>query len=158
MDTQGLKWCYFLCLSATPTAGWCYFFAYQNDVTFYAYQLLPLRNDVNIDAYQPKDIAIYAYQVWNKIEIGLSQNDLLIRVWSVRLEFLLPPKTNYPPFRFISLKYNPPPAHHLPTLHFGLFGGRQKISKKTSHQQKLNPLTRINVDIEHRDDGNVLVA
>jgi hypothetical protein len=41
-----------------------------------------------------------------KIEISFSQNDLLIWVRSVRLEFLLLPNTNYPPFRFISLKYS----------------------------------------------------
>ncbi len=35
-----------------------------------------------------------------KFEIGISQNDLSIRVQSVRLEFLLPPKTNSFPFRF----------------------------------------------------------
>jgi hypothetical protein len=66
--------------------------AYQNDVTFYAYQLLPPPNDVTIDAYQPNNIAIYAYQVCKKNEIGFSQNNLLIGVQSVRLEFLLPPK------------------------------------------------------------------
>jgi hypothetical protein len=37
--------------------------AYQNDVTFHAYHLLPPLNDVTLDAYQPKDIAINAYQV-----------------------------------------------------------------------------------------------
>ncbi len=71
--------------------------AYQNDVTFYAYQPLPPPNDVHIDAYQPNNIA-------KKIEIGFSQNNLSIRVRSVGLEFLLPLKTDYPPFRFISLK------------------------------------------------------
>jgi hypothetical protein len=40
-----------------------------------------------------------------KIEIGFSQNDLLIRVRSVQLEFLLLLKTNFSPFRFISLKW-----------------------------------------------------
>jgi hypothetical protein len=43
-------------------------------------------------------------------------------------------------------------------LHFGLFGRRPKIDKKTFRQQKLNHLTSNNVDIEHRDDGNVLIA
>jgi hypothetical protein len=43
-------------------------------------------------------------------------------------------------------------------LHFGLFGGRQKIKKKTSRQQKLNHLTSINVNIKHCNDGNVLIA
>jgi hypothetical protein len=41
--------------------------------------------------------------VCKKNEIGFSQNDLLIGVQSVRLEFSLPPKTNSFPFRFISL-------------------------------------------------------
>jgi hypothetical protein len=77
--------------------------AYQNDVTFYAYQPPPPLNDVTIDAYQPKDIAINAYQVCKKNKIGFSQNDLLIGVRPVRLEFLLTPKTNSFPFRFISL-------------------------------------------------------
>ncbi len=80
MDTQGLKWCYFLCLSAATTAEWCYFLclsadntiainAYQNDVTFYAYQPPPPPNDVTIDAYQPNDIAINAYQVCKKMKL-----------------------------------------------------------------------------------------
>ncbi len=116
MDTRGLKGCYFLCLSAAATAEWCYFLclsaddnkainAYQNDVTFYAYQPPPLPNDVTIDAYQPNDIAINAYQVCKKNEIGFSQNDLSIGVRSVWLEFLLSPKTNTFPFRFISLMW-----------------------------------------------------
>jgi hypothetical protein len=40
---------------------------------------------------------------YEKIEIFFSQNNLLIRVQSVRLEFLLPLKTNLSPFIFISL-------------------------------------------------------
>ncbi len=75
--------------------------SYQNDVTFYAYQPPPPSNDVTIDAYQPDNIAINAYQVCKKNEIGYSQNNLLIGVRSVRLEFLLPLKTNSFPFRFI---------------------------------------------------------
>jgi hypothetical protein len=43
-----------------------------------------------------------------QIEIGFTQNNLSIRVGSVRLEFLLPPKTNYFPYRFISLKCGTP--------------------------------------------------
>jgi hypothetical protein len=36
--------------------------------------------------------------------------------------------------------------------------GDKKSTKKTSHQQKLNHLTSSDVNIEHRDDGNVLIA
>jgi hypothetical protein len=43
-------------------------------------------------------------------------------------------------------------------LHFGLFGGRQVIDKKTSRQQKLNHLTRINFNIERCKDADVLIA
>jgi hypothetical protein len=69
--------------------------------------LLPPPNDVTFDAYQPNDIVFYAYFLSGvkKIEIGFTQNNLSIRVRSVRLEFLLPPKTNYFSFRCISLKY-----------------------------------------------------
>ncbi len=77
--------------------------AYQNDVTFYAYQPPPPPNDVTIDAHQPEDIAINAYQVCKKNKISFSQNNLSIGVRSIRLEFLLPPKTNSFPVRFISL-------------------------------------------------------
>jgi hypothetical protein len=52
--------------------------AYQNDVTFYAYQPPPLPNYVTFDAYQPNNIAMNAYQVYKKIEIGFSQNNLSI--------------------------------------------------------------------------------
>jgi hypothetical protein len=43
-------------------------------------------------------------------------------------------------------------------LHFQLFGERQYINKKTSHQQKLNHLTSINVNLEPHNDGNILIA
>jgi hypothetical protein len=36
-------------------------------------------------------------------EIEITQKDFFSAIRSVRVEFLLPPKTNYPPFRFISL-------------------------------------------------------
>jgi hypothetical protein len=39
-------------------------------------------------------------------EIEFTQKDLFSAIRSVRLEFLLLPKTNYPCFRFISLIYN----------------------------------------------------
>ncbi len=79
MDSWGLKWCYFLCLSAAATTEWCYILclsaddtksinAYQNDVTFYDYQPPPPPNDVHIDAYQPDDIAINSYQVCKKLK------------------------------------------------------------------------------------------
>jgi hypothetical protein len=67
-------------------------------------KLPPPPNDVTFDAYQPDDIVFYAYfSGAKKNEIGFTQNNLSVRVRSVRLEFLLPPKTNYFPFRFISL-------------------------------------------------------
>jgi hypothetical protein len=64
-----------------------------NDVTFYAFQPPPPPNDVTFYAYQPNNIAINVSGV-KKNEIGFSQNNLSIRVWSVWLEFLLPLKTN----------------------------------------------------------------
>jgi hypothetical protein len=71
-----------------------------------AAKLLPLPpNDITFYAYQPNDMAINAYQVWKTIEIGFSQNNLLIRVRSVRLKFWFPPKTNFSPLRFISLNF-----------------------------------------------------
>jgi hypothetical protein len=41
-----------------------------------------------------------------------------------------------------------------PSAHFQLFGGRQYIVKKTSHYQRLNHLTNINVDFVRPNDGN----
>ena len=46
---------------------------------------------------------------------------------------------------------NAPP----PSDHFQLFGGRQYIVKKTSHHQRLNRLTSINVDFVRPDNGDV---
>jgi hypothetical protein len=48
------------------------------------------------------DMVFYAYQLWKIIEIGFSQNNLSLRVWSVRLDFLLPPKQPMCPFKSIS--------------------------------------------------------
>jgi hypothetical protein len=48
------------------------------------------------------DEAFYAYQLWKKIEINFSPNDLFFQVQSVWLDFLLPPKHPMSAFRFIS--------------------------------------------------------
>jgi hypothetical protein len=42
-----------------------------------------------------------------------------------------------------------------PSAHFRLFGGRKQTDNKTSHHQRLNRLTSINIDIVHANDGNV---
>jgi hypothetical protein len=50
------------------------------------------------------------------------------------------------------------PLHHLPKLHFQLFGRRQEIDKKCSNHHRLNHLTSINGDIKLPNDSNVSIA
>ena len=42
--------------------------------------------------------------------------------------------------------------------HLGLFGGKTKMSHNKNFNDHPNHLTSINSKIDHRDDGNVLVA
>jgi hypothetical protein len=48
-------------------------------------------------------------------------------------------------------------AHHSPGLISGFSGGKKSLRTRisTPHQ---NHLTSINAEIDHRDDGNVLIA
>ena len=50
------------------------------------------------------------------------------------------------------------PGAPVARTHLHLFGGRGEINKKNSRHNRINHFTSINVDIEHPDDGNVLVA
>ena len=42
--------------------------------------------------------------------------------------------------------------------HLGLFGGKKKVSEQEFRRPHHNHLTSINAEIDHRVDGNVLVA
>ena len=42
--------------------------------------------------------------------------------------------------------------------HLHLFCGRGYINTKCSRHYRINQINSINVDIEHPDDGNVLIA
>ena len=42
--------------------------------------------------------------------------------------------------------------------HIGLFGGKKKVSEQEFRRPHHNHLTSINAEIDHRVDGNVLVA
>jgi len=42
--------------------------------------------------------------------------------------------------------------------HLGLFGGKKKSPEQEFRRPHHNHLTSINAEIDHRDDGNVLVA
>jgi hypothetical protein len=66
-------------------------------------------------------------RAWNKNkEIEFTQKDFFSAIRSVRLEFSLLPKTDYPPFRFISLRCSP-----------SCPGKKHKVEQWTLHIAKL---------------------
>ncbi len=52
------------------------------------------------------------------------------------------------------------PLHQSPGggAHLHYLAGEDKLTKKCSRHYRINHLTHINVDIEHPDDGKVLIA